>query len=142
MRAPEHSRSSELGFNMTPMIDVVFLLIIFFLVSSHLARQEVQMPLPLPTASSGERPIDTATRRVTINVLSDGRLMLAGKPVEAEQLRERLDEALRESGGEIEVRIRSDRTVAYQYVEPILLACARTGIWNVAFAVYRPEDVR
>jgi biopolymer transport protein ExbD len=142
MRAPEHSRSSELGFNMTPMIDVVFLLIIFFLVSSHLARQEVQMPLPLPTASSGERPIDTATRRVTINVLSDGRLMLAGKPVEAGQLRERLDEALRESGGDIEVRIRSDRTVAYQHVEPILLACARTGIWNVAFAVYRPEDVR
>jgi biopolymer transport protein ExbD len=40
------------------------------------------------------------------------------------------------------VRIRGDRTVAYRHVESILLACARAGIWNVAFAVYRPEDVR
>jgi biopolymer transport protein ExbD len=142
MRVPEHARGSDLNFNMTPMIDVVFLLIIFFLVSSHLARQEVQMPLPLPTASSGERPIDAAVRRVTINVLSDGRLMFAGKPVEVEQLPERLAMARSESGDDLEIRIRSDRTVAYQHVEPILLACARTGIWNVAFAVYRPEDVR
>jgi biopolymer transport protein ExbD len=142
MRAPEHTRGSDLNFNMTPMIDVVFLLIIFFLVSSHLARQEVQMPLPLPTASSGERPVETAVRRVTINVLSDGRLMFAGKPVEVEQLPERLAVARSEAGADLEIRIRSDRTVAYQHVEPILLACARTGIWNVAFAVYRPEDVR
>jgi biopolymer transport protein ExbD len=142
MRVPEHARGSDLNFNMTPMIDVVFLLIIFFLVSSHLARQEVQMPLPLPTASSGERSIDTAVRRVTINVLSDGRLMFAGKPVEVEQLPERLALARNESGADLEIRIRSDRSVAYQHVEPILLACARTGIWNVAFAVYRPEDVR
>jgi biopolymer transport protein ExbD len=142
MRVPEHARGSDLSFNMTPMIDVVFLLIIFFLVSSHLARQEVQMPLPLPTASSGERPIETAVRRVTINVLGDGRLMFAGKPVEVEQLPERLVVARSESGDDLEIRIRSDRSVAYQHVEPILLACARTGIWNVAFAVYRPEDVR
>lgn len=142
MRVPEHTRGSDLTFNMTPMIDVVFLLIIFFLVSSHLARQEVQMPLPLPTASSGERPIETAVRRVTINVLGDGRLMFAGKPVEVEQLPERLAVARSESGDDLEIRIRSDRSVAYQHVEPILLACARTGIWNVAFAVYRPEDVR
>ena len=47
MRVPSNLRSGSLGFNMTPMIDVVFLLIIFFLVSSHLAKQEVQMPLPL-----------------------------------------------------------------------------------------------
>jgi biopolymer transport protein ExbD len=142
MRVPDHARNSEANVQMTPMIDVVFLLIIFFLVSSHLARQEVQMPLPLPTASSGERPSETSTRRVTINVLGDGRLLLAGKPVEASQLRERLVAARDESGTEIEVRIRGDRAVAYQHVEPILLACARAGIWNVAFAVYRPEDVR
>ncbi len=142
MRVPDHARSSEANVQMTPMIDVVFLLIIFFLVSSHLARQEVQMPLPLPTAASGEHPSETSTRRVTINVLSDGKMLLAGKPVEAGQLRERLVAARDESGAEIEVRIRGDRSVAYQHVEPILLACARAGIWNVAFAVYRPEDVR
>ncbi len=142
MRVPNNVRGGELGFNMTPMIDVVFLLIIFFLVSSHLARQEVQMPLPLPTAESGSRPDETNTRRLTINVLDDGRMLLAGKRVEPEQLRERLSSARQDGGADLEIRIRGDRAVAYRHVEPILLACARAGIWNVAFAVYRPEDVR
>ncbi|MBT6848587.1 MAG: biopolymer transporter ExbD, partial [Planctomycetaceae bacterium] len=55
MQTPRYARSKETGFNMTPMIDVVFLLIIFFLVSSHLARQETQLELDLPEASSGEQ---------------------------------------------------------------------------------------
>jgi biopolymer transport protein ExbD len=142
MRVPNNVQGGELGFNITPMIDVVFLLIIFFLVSSHLAKQEVQMPLPLPVAESGSTPRDESQRRVTINVIDDGRLLLAGKPVEPKQLRERLANALTENGADLEVRIRGDRNVDYRHVEPILLACARAGIWNVAFAVYRPEDVR
>ena len=42
--------------DMTPMIDVVFQLLIFFLVASHLARQEVQLQLDLPDAGTGQRP--------------------------------------------------------------------------------------
>jgi len=127
---------------MTPMIDVVFQLIIFFLVSCHLAKQEAQLPLPLPLATSGDKEGNETNPRVTINVLADGQLSLAGKHLAAEELSSRLRTKLAESGADLEVRIRSDRNVAYQHVEPILLACAQTGIWNVAFAVYRPEDVR
>ena len=54
MRTPNHTQDGGVHFNMTPMIDVVFLLIIFFLVSSHLAKQEVHLELPLPAADSGE----------------------------------------------------------------------------------------
>ena len=57
---------------MTPMIDVVFLLIIFFLVSSHLAKQEVQRDLPLPGADSGVDPAADESPRVIINVESTG----------------------------------------------------------------------
>jgi biopolymer transport protein ExbD len=124
------------------MIDVVFLLIIFFLVSSHLARQETQMQLPLPTADSGEQTRDTEQPRVTINVLEDGRLMLAGRQVLADELQQRLQEKVTQSGPGLEVRIRGDRRVAYGNVEPIMLACARAGIWNVTYAVYRKEDIR
>nr|HPM83159.1 biopolymer transporter ExbD [Candidatus Anammoximicrobium sp.] len=80
--------------------------------------------------------------RVTINVRADGQLSLAGKPLAAAELLPRLQARLAETDTDLEVRIRSDRTVAYRHVEPILLACARAGIWNVAFAVYRPEDAR
>ena len=63
----------DVRFNMAPLIDVVFLLIIFFLVSSHLAQQEVQLELDLPTAASGQSPGEDQTRRVVVNVLPDGR---------------------------------------------------------------------
>ena len=45
-----------------------------------------------------------------------------------------------EERDDLEVRIRSARSVAYEHVEPILLACARAGIWNVTFAVYRRNE--
>jgi len=142
MRVPSNLRSGELGFNMTPMIDVVFLLIIFFLVSSHLAKQEAQMELPLPMAESGSEQVEEQTRRVTINVVQDGSLLLAGKAVLPRELERRLRAASSEGGLDLELRIRSDRSVAYRHVEPIMLACARAGIWNVTFAVYHPKDVR
>ena len=81
MRFPNFAFRGSATFNMTPMIDVVFLLIIFFLVSSHLAKQEAQMELPLPVAESGEQPPDAASRRLTINVLQDGSTLLAGRAV-------------------------------------------------------------
>jgi len=142
MRLPQHGRGRSSDVNMTPMIDVVFQLIIFFLVSSHLAKQEAQLPLPLPLAASGAKEGHETNPRVTINVLADGQLSLAGKHLAAGELSQRLRTKLAEAGPDLEVRIRSDRHVAYQRVEPILLACAQAGIWNVAFAVYRPEDVR
>jgi biopolymer transport protein ExbD len=142
MRVPTNLRSGSLGFNMTPMIDVVFLLIIFFLVSSHLAKQEVQMKLPLPTAESGQESVQDNTPRLTINVLSDGTMMMLGRRVAESDLALRLRDKLRDAGPGIQVRIRSDRGAPYRFVEPIMLACARTGIWDVSFAVYRSEDVR
>lgn len=140
MRVPSHGRTGELGFNMTPMIDVVFLLIIFFLVSSHLAQREAQMQLPLPEAQSGADVTPTSARRLTLNVLADGSLILAGRPITLAELPQRLAEARTETDHEIEVRIRGDRQVPYQSISPLLLACARAGIGNVSIGVYRPDE--
>lgn len=128
-------------FNMTPMIDVVFLLIIFFMVSSHLAKQEIQAEVDLPTATTGTEQRDEENRRVTINVMPEGNgyvLKLGTVPVKPEKLRERivdLRDRAKRNGRELEVRIRSDRSAPYRIVEPILLACAKSGVWNVNFAV-------
>ena len=141
MKVPTNLRTGSLGFNMTPMIDVVFLLIIFFLVSSHLAKRESQLELPLPTAKSGQPNRDENVPRLTVNVLRDGTLLLAGRTVNPSQLAQWLRRKLDAVGTNLQVRIRADRATAYRFVEPIMLACARVGIWDVAFAIYRPEDV-
>ena len=121
---------------MTPMIDVVFLLIVFFLVSSHLARQESQMSLPLPAADTGEE-LDVQAAQVVINVLPSGVVLLAGRQVSGEDLQRRLRNELQRSGPNLAVRIRSDRGVAYRVIQPILLAVSRAGIGDVTFAVVK-----
>jgi biopolymer transport protein ExbD len=142
MRVPRNLERGAPGINMTPMIDVVFLLIVFFLVSSHLAQQETQLELNLPDAASAQRPGDESQRRVTFNVLSDGQILQAGQIVPPEQLPRMIAVENRRAQRSLEVRIRSDRTVAYQFVEPILLACAEQGVWKVTFAVWRKPESR
>jgi biopolymer transport protein ExbD len=142
MNIPRRVGIGEVGINMTPMIDVVFQLIIFFLVSSHLIKQESHVQLPLPTAQSGAQDILDEKPRLTVNVLTNGELLLTGRQLTADELTARLAEKVQELGQDLEVRIRSDRTVPYARVEPVMLSCAKAGIWNVTFAVYRPEDAR
>lgn len=145
MRIPNNRSRGSVGFNMTPMIDIVFLLIIFFLVSSHLARQETQLELDLPAAASGRRTEDDdRTRRVIVNVLAqplsgDGQLMVGGRVLRDGELQKVIEFERRRAHGPLEIRIRSDRQVPYRRVEPIMVACAKAGVWNVTFAVIGKE---
>ncbi|MHC4406488.1 MAG: ExbD/TolR family protein [Planctomycetota bacterium] len=146
MRTPSNLARGGLGFNMTPMIDVVFLLIIFFLVSSHLARQEVQLDLDLPEAVTGQPTAEDEARRVVVNVLSEarrqGQIQLGGEVMDSRRLAEVIGEENTKARSDkegLEVRIRTDRLVPYAVIEPILLACWRAGVWNVTFAVVSNE---
>jgi biopolymer transport protein ExbD len=143
MRVPRHARVSSTGINMTPMIDVIFQLIIFFLVSSHLARQEAQLELPLPIAESGRAPVESeSSRHIVLNVLEEGTILLAGRTVPLAELEARLRRLQEDRGGATEVKIRAHRGVTYRHVEPIMLACHRSGMRQVTYSVYRSQDVR
>ncbi len=140
MRVPKQARGTGLDINMTPLVDIVFLLIVFFVVSSHLAKQEIQLQLDLPGAASGRRESATQARRLIVNVLPEGQLMLAGRVVTVEELEKMVAFEGRRTKELLEVRIRSDRSVPYGQIEPVLLACARGGVWNVSFAVVQSDD--
>jgi biopolymer transport protein ExbD len=142
VRIPNSNRRSGIGFNMTPMIDVVFQLIIFFLVSSHLAKQDAQLKLDLPEATSGRDQVDDQTKRLTLNVLSNGSLKISGRSVSPSELEPLFRQASAEHQGKIEVRIRTDREASYAAVEPILLACAKANVWDVKFAVFEAKEKR
>ncbi|MEZ6096927.1 MAG: biopolymer transporter ExbD [Pirellulaceae bacterium] len=139
MKTPRYSRARKLGIDMTPMIDVVFLLIIFFLVSSHLAKQETQLDLPLPIAKSGENADSRQTPRVTLNVTEAGQILMAGREIDSSALPMRLVQLRETEGNDLEVRIRGSRDSAYAFFEPIMLSCTEAGIWNVTFAVFERE---
>ena len=140
MRPPLRHRPAGVQINMTPMIDVTFLLIIFFLLSSHLAQQETQLDLDLPTAASGRQAVDDERPRLSVNVRSDGSVMLGSTETPPMEMGRRLRIERERLGGDLEVRIRADRSVPYSAVEPILLACAEAQIWNVTFAVFKKVE--
>ncbi|MFO0011719.1 MAG: ExbD/TolR family protein [Planctomycetota bacterium] len=139
MRIPNYRGTGSVAINLTPMIDVTFLLIIFFLVSSHLAKQENFLPLDLPSAASGigdfsDRPT------VTIQVPRDGTYQIGGVPADLAQLRTAiLSRAEVEGDQPVRIRIRTDQSVPYAAIAKLLKTIALTGHSDVVFSVY--EDV-
>jgi len=136
MRTPKLLSAGSASINMTPMIDVVFLLIIFFLVSSHLAKQENQVELALPTAASALD--DPATREtLTVNVLASGQWQIAGVNVDERSAPAKLRQRVMQTGEPLRLRIRTDRQVPYARIEPLLREAAEAGIGDIVFSVYQ-----
>lgn len=127
------SGENDVGFNMTPLIDIVFLLIIFFLVAANLNQQETQLTMELPRAKSGDEMREPSVKRIILNLPSDGQLFVGGTPIQTAELPIFFKKLT--AAHEIEVHLRANRLVPYRAIEPILLACAESGIWNVSFSV-------
>jgi biopolymer transport protein ExbD len=139
MRLPSR-RPLTAQINMTPMIDVTFQLIIFFLLSSRLAQQEV-VELALPEAVSSTQSSDDRPR-LSVNVSPDGRVLFGNTEAPPREMARLLRGQRDRLGSDLEVRIRADRSVPYGFVEPILLACAEANIWNVTFAVFEKVEIQ
>jgi biopolymer transport protein ExbD len=112
--------------NMTPMIDVVFNLLIFFLLSSTYLNEERNVELQLPRVSTAA-PLTDAPQELSIDVHSDGRIVVEGKPLTLERIRERLQRALANYPDQA-VAIRGDATVAYEKVAQVVAVCREVGI--------------
>ncbi|MFO0914276.1 MAG: biopolymer transporter ExbD [Pirellulales bacterium] len=141
VRLPYRTGTSTVGFNMTPMIDVVFQLIIFFLVSSHMSRQDTDVRLPLPVARAGQSQPVSEGRLVVLHVQQDGSVAHSGQSVPLDRLSDFLREEVNRAGGKVELRLRCHRDAAYRHVKPLLVSAAQSGIWNVDFAVYASGEV-
>src|SRR6056297_244278 len=134
MKLPDPRSRATVGANMTPMIDVVFLLIIFFLVSSHLAKQESRMPLDVPAARASA-DADTERQALTININTDAEVLVLGKSVGEADLRAVLADHVTRDGDAAAIRIRTDRNAEYRTVRPVLRTAAALGITDVSLSV-------
>lgn len=106
--------------NMTPLIDVVFLLLIFFLSATTFHQDEVEMDLDLPEAASGQPAEDS--RVMVINVSRDGRLLVDGRQVSVEALQQKLKAAASRNKDQ-EVLIRGDQKAQFGLVAKVFDAC-------------------
>ena len=141
MRPPRTNASGGMPINMTPMIDVVFQLIVFFTATSTIAKSEFGQAVELPLAVKGkDREESTQKKKLTANVVASGEVFVSGRITDAVEFERILRAELAEhSADQLEVQFRADREAPYGAVQPLLLACARTGVWQVSFAVKRPD---
>jgi len=121
--------------NLTAMIDVVFLLIIFFLVSSKMIQEETSIELRLPVARTGQfqEDAENAGRVEMINVRAEGDILLRNQPITIEQLKEYFQTKREQGARNLQVVIGTNRDVPARTIKPILMICAQAGIWNVEF---------
>ena len=117
------------------MIDVVFLLIIFFLVSSKMIQEEASIDLRLPAARTGQflEGAENTGRTEVINVRAEGAILLRNQPVTIEQLKEYFQTKRSQGARNLQVVIGTNRDVPARTIKPILMICAQAGIWNVEF---------
>lgn len=137
MRIPSRQREFGLRFNITPLIDVVFLLIIFFLAASHFVRNEMQEEVELPTATQEEDPSadDSSPSRLVLTITRDEQLHVAGRAVSLVEVEHLIQQGSLEHQGDFELRIRGDRHIPYRLIEPLLTTAAAAGVTKIKFAV-------
>ena len=140
MKTPGATRRRSIGFNMTSLIDIVFLLIIFFLVASHIARSEAVEAVDLPEASEVLGETNRTPQRLVVTVLADRSMLVASRKIELPQLEQIMLAASKESTRSFELNIRADRNATYAQVEPLLMSCARLGVTQVGFNVLQKRE--
>jgi len=124
--------SEDIAVDMSPMIDMVFLLLIFFIVASAVIDEK--KPVEIPDAVYAKVPEDE-TGRFPITVTSDGELFVRNEPVTLDELKALLEPEL-ELDSELKVVLRSDGRVTYKVNEKIMTACAEVGANDLIFAAF------
>jgi biopolymer transport protein ExbD len=114
-------------FNLTPMIDMVFLLLIFFLVASRFAQEDRELDVVLPSASEA-RPLTARPQEVFVNVDQQGRYFLDGRIVSAQEVEQFLIRAARNNPLSQAVVIRADKRVVFDAVVVVMNLCNKAGI--------------
>jgi biopolymer transport protein ExbD len=112
--------------DLTPIIDMVFNLLIFFLIASSFQQVEREMRIALPqTRAAG--PLSAALREIVVNVTSDGRAIVAGREMSEEDLDSMIRTAV-EANAAQKVSVRGDRRTPYGEVARVLDTCKRAGV--------------
>ena len=122
----------ELTLNLTPMIDIVFLLIIFFMVGTQFTQMERQYDIELPTVSVAP-PLTSLPDEIVINVRRNGEIIVNARPLTNGELRRVLRDAKRNYADQAVV-IRGEGNGEYQYIINVLSICHEENINSISLA--------
>ena len=126
------------GFQLTPMLDVVFLLLCFFVTTSVYSQWENEVEIQLPSADSSVEP-NRLPGEIIVNVAKNGDIRVNGRTLSPEELGEKC-RALAAAFPGNPVVVRGDRDARYADVIRVVDICSQNDVYAINFAVGRRED--
>ena len=123
---------------LTSMLDVIFLLLCFFVTASVFSQWESEISISLPAASSSETP-SRLPGEVILNVARDGSVTVNAKKLTLSDLGERLRKVADFYPGQ-PVVIRADRETSYDSLVKVLDTCRVAGVWNFSLATVEEKE--
>jgi len=132
------ARQESAGFPLAPMMDVIFLLLCFFVTSQIFAQWETEIDITLPTAKTGQMP-QRLPGEIIVNILPDGETVVNRQTLDEPALGAMLKRLASLFPGQ-PVVLRADKKVAYEHVVKVLDLCRQADIWNISFATSLPES--
>lgn len=131
------NKPPALQFQLAPMIDVVFLLLCFFMTSTLFAQWETEMDITLPTAVSGQMP-QRLQGEIILNIFPDGRVVVNQRTLDESGLAEFLVRIADLFPGHAVV-LRTDENTPFRYLMRMMDLCRRADIYNISFATGIPD---
>jgi biopolymer transport protein ExbD len=132
MNLRSHAPLQHPGIQLAPLVDVLLLLLIFFLLTWNAARNENELDVKVPKASAAKEK-SAPIGDVVVNVKADGNVVVNRRTLTAAELTDLL-KSLVQLNSEQAVIIRGDEAGAYKNIIGVLNICTEAGITNVAFA--------
>ena len=131
------AKPETFGFQIAPMVDILLVLLVFFIVTWNFALSENELDVKIPNASKA-KPTEQYVGQVVVNVKADGTLVFNRKALSAAELETKLTE-LAKLYPDQAVILRGDENVNYKFIVDVLDICRSANIWNVAFATGKKE---
>jgi biopolymer transport protein ExbD len=125
---------------LAPLVDVLFLLVIFFAVTWKAGQDEKLMDVAVPAADTGKDRKQTSVGEIIVNVKNDGGIVVNGQPLTVEELLGKL-QTIASIYKDQAVIIRGDVATPYDKIIKVLDTCQKAGIWNIGFATRDPKDM-
>lgn len=125
----------EVGFQLAPMIDMTFLLLIFFMVTTKISKEQIKVDIALPVASNALTPDDLSNRDI-ISIDGNGEYWIGQRPVNKQELTDYLKQRFIDFPP-LKIYVRADAQTPGRKIKEFMRIASEAGAINVIFGTYQ-----
>ena len=143
MRIKDRITEGEEPYNLVPLTDMVFNLLIFFMCATTFAQVEKELSVQLPKATASFKPLSAPPKQIIINVKEDGATVISGKTYAATELADLVAGAVAKDSS-TSVIVRADERTIMRYFASVAGVCRHAGVTEarISYIDPPPEDLQ